>query len=166
MVSKPTVSEEAKRAADSLKYRDFLTVMLILKNRDAFFMINWIYIHDPSVKLAGFKTSGPGPRKWCPIRDKACYGLEYFCFEHDGLWDSKNEDLIALAQRELIKIGLAREGDILDGCVVRQKKRIQFTTTTMRNMSRRFAMELDRRYPNLHLVGRTACTNTTTRITP
>ena len=32
----PAPSEEAKRAADSLKYRDFLTVMLILKNRDAF----------------------------------------------------------------------------------------------------------------------------------
>src|SRR6266513_787122 len=32
----PAVSEETKRAADSLKYRDFLTVMLILKNRDAF----------------------------------------------------------------------------------------------------------------------------------
>src|SRR5206468_1918437 len=57
-----------------------------------------------------------------PDPDKACYGLEYFCFEHDGLWDSKNEDLIALAQRELIKIGLARDGDVLDGCVVRQKK--------------------------------------------
>src|SRR4051812_18577843 len=33
---KPAVSDEAKRAANSLKYRDFLTVMLILKNRDAF----------------------------------------------------------------------------------------------------------------------------------
>ena len=37
----PAPSEEAKRAADSLKYRDFLTVMLILKNRDAFHD-NWI----------------------------------------------------------------------------------------------------------------------------
>src|SRR5213595_1884223 len=46
----PAVSEKAKRAADSLKYRDFLTVMLILKNRDAFHD-NWIYIHDPSVKV-------------------------------------------------------------------------------------------------------------------
>ncbi|MEY2440464.1 MAG: hypothetical protein QOI34_1849, partial [Verrucomicrobiota bacterium] len=47
---RPAVSEDAKRAADSLKYRDFITVMLILKNRDAFHD-NWIYIHDPSVKV-------------------------------------------------------------------------------------------------------------------
>src|SRR5438105_14129429 len=47
---RPEVSEKARRAADSLKYRDFLTVMLILKNRDKF-DDNWIYIHDPSVKV-------------------------------------------------------------------------------------------------------------------
>ena len=117
----PAVSEEAKRAADSLKYRDFLTVMLILKNRDAFHD-NWIYIHDPSVKVGRIQNFRSWSPEMVPDPDKACYGLEYFCFEHDGLWDSKNEDLIALAQRELIKIGLAREGDILDGCVVRQKK--------------------------------------------
>src|SRR5438477_6795037 len=46
----PAVSERAKRAAESLKYRDFLTVMLILKDRQMF-DDNWIYIHDPSVKV-------------------------------------------------------------------------------------------------------------------
>src|SRR5436305_13741881 len=42
----PAVSERTKRAAESLKYRDFLTVMLILKDRQMF-DDNWIYIHDP-----------------------------------------------------------------------------------------------------------------------
>jgi protoporphyrinogen oxidase len=118
---KPAVSEQAKRAADSLKYRDFLTVMLILKNRDAF-DDNWIYIHDPSVKVGRIQNFRSWSPEMVPDADKACYGLEYFCFEHDGVWDSKDEDLIKLAERELIKIGLAREGDVLDGCVVRQKK--------------------------------------------
>src|SRR5438094_897990 len=86
--------------------------------------------------------------------DMACYGLEYFCFEHDGLWDSKNEDLIALAQRELIKIGLAREGDILDGCVVRQKKAYPVYDDDYAEHVATIRDELDRRYPNLHLVGR------------
>jgi len=74
-----------------------------------------------------------------PDPDKACYGLEYFCFEGDGLWESKDEDLIELAKRELIQIGLSQEGDVVDGTVVRQKKRIQFTTTTTRSMSWRSA---------------------------
>src|SRR5260370_26715385 len=46
----PAVSDRTKRAAESLKNRDFLTVMLILKDREMF-DVNWIYIHDPSVKV-------------------------------------------------------------------------------------------------------------------
>src|SRR5437879_7800431 len=45
----PAVSERTKRAAESLKYRDFLTGMLILKDPQMF-DDNWIYIHAPSVK--------------------------------------------------------------------------------------------------------------------
>src|SRR5207237_9849188 len=117
----PAVSERAKRAAESLKYRDFLTVMLILKDRHMF-DDNWIYIHDPSVKVGRVQNFRSWSPEMVPHPDKACYGLEYFCFEHDCLCDWKNDDLIALAQRELIKIGLAREGGILDGCVGRQKQ--------------------------------------------
>src|SRR5438477_255360 len=149
----PAVSEKAKRAADSLKYRDFLTVMLILKNRDAFHD-NWIYIHDPSVKVGRIQNFRSWSPEMVPDPDKACYGLEYFCFEHDGLWDSKDEDLVSLAQRELIKIGLAREGDVLDGCVVRQKKAYPVYDDDYAEHVDTIRDELDRRYPNLHLVGR------------
>src|ERR1700693_3394796 len=104
----PAVSERTKRAAESLKYRDFLTVMLILKDRQMF-DDNWIYIHDPSIKggrVQNFRSWSP---EMVPQPDKVCYGLEYFCFEHDGLWDSSDSDLIRLAKRELIQIGLAKE---------------------------------------------------------
>ncbi|MEY2541199.1 MAG: hypothetical protein QOI22_801 [Verrucomicrobiota bacterium] len=150
---KPAVSENAKRAADSLKYRDFLTVMLILKNRDAF-DDNWIYIHDPSVKVGRIQNFRSWSPEMVPDADKACYGLEYFCFEHDGLWDSKDEELIELAKRELIKIGLAKEGDVLDGCVVRQKKAYPVYDDDYATHVATIREELDSRYPNLHLVGR------------
>src|SRR5207249_7100765 len=110
----PVVSEEAKRAADSLKYRDFLTVMLILKNRDAFHD-NWIYIHDPSVKVGRIQNFRSWSPEMVPDPDKACYGLEYFCFEHDGLWSAKKEDLMAMAQPGLLKIGLAVSGAFPEG---------------------------------------------------
>src|SRR6266705_1186642 len=118
---RPEVSDRTRRAAESLKYRDFLTVMLILKERNKC-ADNWIYIHDPRVKVGrvqNFKSWSP---EMVPDPDKACYGLEYFCFEGDGLWESKDEDLIELAKRELIQIGLSQEGDVVDGTVVRQKK--------------------------------------------
>jgi protoporphyrinogen oxidase len=149
----PPVSERAKRAADSLKYRDFLTVMLILKERHTF-DDNWIYIHDPSVKVGRVQNFRSWSPEMVPDPDKACYGLEYFCFEGDGLWDSKDEDLIELAKRELIKIGLAKEGDVLDGTVVRQKKAYPVYDDDYASHVATIRQELETRYPNLHLVGR------------
>ncbi len=149
----PAMSGKAKRAADSLKYRDFLTVMLILKDRNAF-QDNWIYIHDPSVQVGRIQNFRSWSPEMVPDADKACYGLEYFCFEHDGLWDSKDEELIALANRELIKIGLAEEGDVLDGTVVRQKKAYPVYDDDYARHVATVRDEIESNYPNLHLVGR------------
>src|SRR5262249_29810475 len=83
----PALSEEARQAADALRYRDFLTVMLILEDRKVF-DDNWIYIHDPSVKVGrvqNFKSWSP---EMVPDPKMTCYGLEYFCFEGDGVWSS------------------------------------------------------------------------------
>jgi protoporphyrinogen oxidase len=57
-----------------------------------------------------------------PNTDTTCLGLEYFCFEGDGLWSMKDEDLIALGKRELAQLGLVKESDIFDGAVVRMEK--------------------------------------------
>ncbi len=149
----PPVSDQAKRAAESLKYRDFLTVMLILKERNLF-ADNWIYIHDPSVKVGRIQNFRSWSPEMVPDPDKACYGLEYFCFEHDGLWNSTDADLIELARRELIQIGLAEESDVVDGTVVRQKKAYPvYDDDYARNVAT-IRQELENRYPNLHLVGR------------
>ncbi len=149
----PVVSERAKHAADSLKYRDFLTVMLILKNRDAF-EDNWIYIHDPSVKVGRIQNFRSWSPEMVPDPDKACYGLEYFCFEHDGLWASTDAELIELAKKELMQIGLSKEGDVMDGTVVRQKKAYPVYDDDYARHVKTIREELDARFPNLHLVGR------------
>jgi protoporphyrinogen oxidase len=150
---KPSVSPAAKHAANSLKYRDFLTVMLILKNRDAF-EDNWIYIHDPSVKVGRIQNFRSWSPEMVPDPDKACYGLEYFCFEGDGLWDSEDAALIELAKKELMQIGLSKEGDVLDGTVVRQKKAYPVYDDDYAKHVSTISQELETRYPNLHLVGR------------
>ena len=150
---RPEVSEKARLAADSLKYRDFLTVMLIVKNRDAFHD-NWIYIHDPNVKVGRIQNFRSWSPEMVPDADKACYGLEYFCFEHDGLWNAKDEELMELAKRELIQIGLAEPGDVLDGCVVRQKKAYPVYDDDYAAHVATIREELETNYPNLHLVGR------------
>ncbi len=80
--------------------------------------------------------------------------MEYFCFEHDGLWESKDDELIELAKRELTKIGLAEEGDVVDGCVVRQKKAYPVYDDDYARHVNTIREELEDRFPNLHLVGR------------
>src|SRR6266403_57261 len=149
----PRIEEETRAAAGRLRYRDFLTVVLILKDRKVF-DDNWIYIHDPKVKVGrvqNFKSWSP---EMVPDPSMACYGLEYFCFEGDGLWESKDEDLIELAKRELIQIGLSQEGDVVDGTVVRQKKAYPVYDDDYALNVAAIRQELDTRYPNLHLVGR------------
>jgi len=124
-----------------------------LKERNKF-ADNWIYIHDPRVKVGrvqNFKSWSP---EMVPDHSMACYGLEYFCFESDGLWESKDEDLIELAKRELIQIGLAQEGDVVDGTVVRQKKAYPVYDDDYALHVATIRQELDTKYPNLHLVGR------------
>jgi protoporphyrinogen oxidase len=127
--------------------------MLILKDRQMF-SDNWIYIHDPAVKVGRVQNFRSWSPEMVPEPDKVCYGLEYFCFEHDGLWESSDSDLIELAERELIQIGLAREGDLLDGCVVRQKKAYPVYDDDYAQHVATIRDELDSAYPNLHLVGR------------
>jgi protoporphyrinogen oxidase len=117
----PGVPEEVQRAAAGLNYRDFLTVALIVNQPDLF-PDNWIYIHDPGVRMGrvqNFKNWSPD---MVPSPDKTCLGLEYFCFEGDDLWTMADRELIELGKRELQALGLARAVDVEDGTVVRMPK--------------------------------------------
>ncbi|MBI1832825.1 MAG: NAD(P)/FAD-dependent oxidoreductase, partial [Planctomycetes bacterium] len=149
----PRMHEPVIKAADSLRYRDFLTVVLILKDRSAF-DDNWIYIHDPSVqvgRIQNFKSWSP---EMVPDPTMTCYGLEYFCFEGDGLWTSTDAELIELGKRELAKIGLAAPEDVVDGTVVRQPKAYPVYDDDYAKHVNTIREELDKNYPNLYLVGR------------
>ena len=144
---------DCAKAADDLRYRDFVTVALVV-NKPDLFPDNWIYIHEPSVKVGRIQNFRSWSPEMVPNDQHACLGLEYFCFEGDGLWTAPDEELIALAKRELAQIGLAQEDEILDGCVVRQKKAYPVYDEGYRERVASIKDELAARYPTLHLVGR------------
>ncbi len=149
----PAVPHHVLQAANALKYRDFITVALIMKERNVF-DDNWIYIHDPSVKVGRIQNFKSWSPEMVPDPSLACYGLEYFCFEGDGLWDSSDEHLISLAKREMVALGLAKSEDFVDGHVVRQKKAYPVYDDSYQencNIIRRY---LDEHFPGIHLVGR------------
>ena len=83
---------------------------------------NWIYVHDPGVKLGRIQNFKNWSPEMVPDQSKTCLGLEYFCFEGDGLWSMADKDLIALGTKELAVLGLADPKKVLDGTVVRMPK--------------------------------------------
>ncbi len=144
--------QTSMQAAD-LKYRDFLTVALMIESEDLF-PDNWIYIHDARVKVGRIQNF----RSWSPdmVPDPrlACVGLEYFCFEGDGLWSSSDEELIALATAEMATLGLARPEWVKGGAVVRQEKAYPVYDDSYADNVEALRDELESRYPTLHMVGR------------
>ncbi len=149
----PKVAATASSAAAELKYRDFITVVLMLKDR-AVFTDNWIYIHDSSVQVGrvqNFKSWSP---EMVPDPAMTCYGLEYFCFEHTGLWSLSDEQLQALGREEIVKLGLAKAEDILDAHVVRQRKAYPVYDDAYAAHVETVREEVEARFPTLHLVGR------------
>ena len=149
----PPLEEHAAKASDAFKYRDFLTVVLIMKDRDIF-ADNWIYIHDPGVivgRIQNFKSWSP---ELVPDPALCCYGMEYFCFEGDGLWETADADLILLAASELAALKLASADDVVDGCVVRQPKAYPVYDEGYADRQAELREELERRFPTLHVVGR------------
>jgi protoporphyrinogen oxidase len=138
--------------ARELRYRDFITVALMIDKPDVF-DDNWIYIHDPSVKVGRVQNFASWSPEMAP-EDMTCLGLEYFCFEGDGLWTMSDDDLIALATREVTKVGLVSAANIVDGCVVRQPKAYPVYDDAYRDHMAMIRLDLEQSYPSLHLIGR------------
>lgn len=148
----PAPPKEVLDAASQLNYRDFLTVALIVNQKDIF-DDNWIYVHDPDVKVGRIQNF----KNWSPYmvkdQNKTCLGLEYFCFEGDGLWSMSDEDLIRFGKKEIEALGLIKGAEIDDGAVVRAPKAYPVYDATYRDSLQIIRAYLDK-ISNLHQVGR------------
>ena len=120
-MTSPRTSRAVLDAALGLRYRDFLTVALVVDGEDLF-PDNWLYIHEPAVRVGRIQNY----RSWSPwmVPDpgKACIGLEYFCFEGDDLWTMGDGDLVELATAELEQLGLAPRSKVERGFAIRVPK--------------------------------------------
>ena len=149
----PAAPEKVRRAADSLSYRDFISVAVMIDRRDLF-PDNWIYVHDPSVKVGRIQNFKNWSPDMVPDQSKTCLGLEYFCFEGDGLWSSTDEELIDRARKELAHLGMCRPEEVFDGVVVRQKKAYPVYDDVYEAKVNVIRKYLRTSLPNLHLAGR------------
>lgn len=144
---------QALPEASALRYRDFLTVALTIRSPDLF-PDNWIYIHDSKVRVGRVQNFRSWSPEMVPDPELACVGLEYFCFEGDGLWSASDDELVALATREMAILGLCSAEQVTGGTVVRQEKAYPVYDEDYATNVATLARELEVRYPTLHLVGR------------
>jgi protoporphyrinogen oxidase len=125
-----TVPDGVRNVSDGLQYRDFITVGLLVKKlavRDkespaGMVKDNWIYIQEPDVTIGRLQIFN----NWSPylVKDPSTVwiGCEYFCYDTDAMWKLPDAEMAALAQRELAKIGIIDETDVLDSTVIRMEK--------------------------------------------
>lgn len=149
----PSLSAPTMKAAKQLQYRDFLIVVLILKDKKQF-SDNWIYVHESSVDVARIQNFRSWSPEMVPEPGMCSYGMEYFCFKGDQIWNAADEELLLKARKEIIKLGLAVEEDIVDGCVVRQAKAYPVYDNDYQSQVSTIREELSMKFPSFYLVGR------------
>ena len=139
--------------ARSLRYRDFLIVALIAKAEERL-ADNWIYIHDPAVKVGRVQNFVSWSPEMVPDERYLCLGMEYFCFDGDDVWAKPDAELIEMAKREIGTIGLIDPKRVTDACVVRQEKAYPVYDEGYAETVAVIRGDLETSFPTLHLVGR------------
>jgi len=121
LAMRPEAPEEVAEAARRLRYRDLITVNIMVDKPQVTDQ-TWIYIHDPALRLGRIHE----PRNWSPDMappGKSSIVAEFFCFKEGDIWNMEDADIIALAVRELDEsLGFLKEEEVIDAFVVRIPK--------------------------------------------
>lgn len=117
----PAPPDEVLKAANRLRYRDYLTSVLIVNRADVF-PDNWIYIHSPDVKMGRIQNYKNWSPQMVPDATRTSLGLEYFLWDTDSEWSWPDDQLIELGIKECAQIGMIEPSEVEDGTVVRMRK--------------------------------------------
>jgi protoporphyrinogen oxidase len=148
----PPAPPEILAAADGLSHRDFITIALVVPQEYSF-PDNWIYIHDPGVKVGRIQNFG----SWSPYlvkEGRTCLGLELFVNEGDSTWTKSDDELIEQGKRELQQLGLADSSKVEAGYVVRMPKAYPVYDEHYQDHVLTMRTWLEANAPNIHPVGR------------
>lgn len=149
----PPLPAEVQKAASGLKYRDFLTVALLIE-RENLFPDHWIYVPDPAIRVGRIQNFKNWSRAMVADQQKTCLGLEYGCLHDDALWLMPDEDLVALARHDLVALGLCQMKEICGGIVVKQAKAYPVYDESYKERLAIIRKYVEKRLVNLQLVGR------------
>lgn len=148
----PLPPDEVLKAARGLRYRDYLTVVLVV-DRESVFPDNWLYVHSPEVKLGRIQNYKNWSPYMVPDPSRTSLGLEYFLWDKDEEWSWPQERLIELGVRECAQIGLIDPREVKDGTVVRMEKAYPVYDQTYQDSVATIRKYLET-FSNLQTIGR------------
>lgn len=115
----PAPPTDVIKAANGLRYRDFLIVALSCNQAETF-PDNWIYIHSPEVRVGRIQNFRNWSEAMIAEGNGTTLGMEYFCSRGDDLWNLDDASLIEIAKQEISDLGLIAEHEITGGHVIRE----------------------------------------------
>lgn len=148
----PLPSKKISLSAKKMYFRDHITVNLVIKEK-SLFNDNWIYVHDPNVKMARITNYNSMSQAMSGNKDTTAISVEYFVFKQDDLWKKSDSELIKMAISELAQVKLVSPMSITDGFVVREVDSYPVYYTGHEkyfNVVKDFVSE----FSNLELIGR------------
>ncbi len=115
----PAVNKKILMANSKLYYREHITVNLII-DKSGLFLDQWIYIHEPDVKMARVANYNNFSKSMVSKKNKTAISVEYFAFQNDQIWKLDNQSIIDLAIDEMHSVGLIDKLSVEQGFVIRE----------------------------------------------
>ena len=148
----PAPPADVMDAARSLRFRDYLTVVLIVR-RERVFPDNWIYIHSPEVDVGRIQNYKNWSADMVPDPSRTSLGLEYFLSSDDEKWRWSDDRLIENGIRECTKLRIVEPSEVEHGVVVRMRNAYPVYDHGYREKVARVRTYLET-IPNLQTIGR------------
>jgi protoporphyrinogen oxidase len=113
----PKAPDNVVQAAKSLDYVSIVFVYLKL-NRPSVSPDSWVYLPERSLtvhRISEFKNFSP----YCAPKDKTMVCCEITCRRGDEIWRASQDELQAIAERDLQKVGLIGQNEVLGSFIRR-----------------------------------------------
>jgi protoporphyrinogen oxidase len=118
-IMEPAAPAEVLEAADSLTFRNVITVNLMIKKRQVT-PDTWLYVHDRNILFGRFHE----PKNWSPFMvpsdEYTSLVIEYFCSFGDHIWSMSEDELVEQSVKHLVEdMKFLKREDVLGGFIVR-----------------------------------------------
>ncbi len=152
-ILKPACNKEVEKVADSLEFRDLITVNVMVKKKQVS-LDTWLYIQDSDIIFGRMHEPKNWSKDMVPDDDHTSLVLECFCSDGDDIWNMSDNEIEKRCVRDLVdKLNFLKDEEVEGASIVRTKE-----TYPVYDMSYTSNLEVINKYlkdfNGLHIAGR------------